>query len=255
MATDYIRPKDVQEAIRLLKKPNHIPLAGGTLINTPEFKARLRAQPGEDKVTFVDLQDLGFTQIKKQGNQLEIGASATLEDLCTNAHVDTNLKKAIALEAPLNIRNAATVAGTLVVCDGRSPFSTAMLALDAKMVFEPGEKEILIGNYLPLRNDRPPGKLVTKVFIPLNVTLSFEHVARTKFDIPIVCIAVAKWASGRTRLALGGYGATPLLALDGTSSDDLITAARNGFHEASDEWASAEYRSDAAATLVGRCLG
>jgi CO/xanthine dehydrogenase FAD-binding subunit len=65
---------------------------------------------------------------------------------------------------------------------------------------------------------------------------------------------VARWASGRTRLALGGYGKIPTLAMDGTEADGIDSAARNAFHEANDEWASAEYRLDVAATLAKRCL-
>ena len=34
----------------------------------------------------------------------------------------------------------------------------------------------------------------------------------------------------------------------------LKTAARNAFHEAADEYASAEYRMDVASTLAKRCL-
>jgi CO/xanthine dehydrogenase FAD-binding subunit len=129
-----------------------------------------------------------------------------------------------------------------------------MLALDAKLFIEPGGVETLLGNYLPLREGSGPGKLITKVTIPLNANLAFEHVGRTKFDLPIVCSAVAKWASGRTRLTLGGFGPAPLLAMDGTADDDINSAARNGYHEAADEWASAEYRAETASTLAGRCL-
>jgi CO/xanthine dehydrogenase FAD-binding subunit len=42
--------------------------------------------------------------------------------------------------------------------------------------------------------------------------------------------------------------------MDGTESDGIETAARNAFHEATDEWASAEYRMSIAATLAKRCL-
>jgi hypothetical protein len=45
-----------------------------------------------------------------------------------------------------------------------------------------------------------------------------------------------------------------MLAMDGTESEGLETAARNAFHEATDEWASAEYRMDVVATLAKRCL-
>jgi len=42
--------------------------------------------------------------------------------------------------------------------------------------------------------------------------------------------------------------------MDGTEAEGVETAARNAFHEATDEWGSAEYRMDVAATLAKRCL-
>jgi hypothetical protein len=42
--------------------------------------------------------------------------------------------------------------------------------------------------------------------------------------------------------------------MDGTEAEGIDTAARNTFHEATDEWGSAEYRMDVAATLARRCL-
>ena len=84
--------------------------------------------------------------------------------------------------------------------------------------------------------------------------LGYEYVARTPADQPIVCASVVRWPSGRTRLALGGYGTAPLLALDGTEPDGIDVAARSAYSQAADEWASAEYRSDVAGTLALRCL-
>jgi CO/xanthine dehydrogenase FAD-binding subunit len=254
MKTEFFRPTSISEALENLQLPNSMPLAGGTLLNTPEYKSILEQRAGDTSIALVDLQNLDLDQIRKHGNNLEIDACVTLQQLCENTHTPEDLKKAIKLEAPLNIRNMATVAGTLVSCKGRSAFACAMLALDAKLFIEPGALENNFGNYLPLREDSVPGKLITKISIPLTATLAFEHVGRTKFDLPIVCTAIAKWTSGRTRLALGGYGTSPLLAMDGKSEDDIMSAARNGYHEAADEWASAEYRADVAATLAGRCI-
>jgi CO/xanthine dehydrogenase FAD-binding subunit len=45
-----------------------------------------------------------------------------------------------------------------------------------------------------------------------------------------------------------------MLAMDGTEADGLESAARNAYHEATDEWASAEYRMDVASILAKRCL-
>ncbi len=246
MITAYHRPKTLDEALTLLTQPNMLPLGGGTLLSRPQ----------SIPVEAVDLQSLGLDSIKKSGNNLEIGATVTLQQLLENEHWPDALKTALKLEAPLNLRNAATVAGTLVACDGRSTFATVMLALDAKIeqiILDNSKTESRvsnIGEFLPLR----PRGLITSIAIPLNVKLAFDYVSRTPADKPIVCATLVQWNSGRTRLAFGGYGKSPMLAMDGTESEGLEAAARNAFHEATDVWASAEYRMDVASTLAKRCL-
>lgn len=270
MITTYHRPKTLDEALTLLTQGNRIPLGGGTLLS--HASSPLSADPTTDAVEVVDLQAIGLDTVKKQGNNLEIGATVTLQQLLEAEDCPLALKSAIKLEAPLNIRNAATVAGTLVACDGRSTFATVLLALDAKLEIKGMDRSKLvdmeteshapqaeivtlsIGEFLPLRADHIKRKLITSLIVPINLKLGFDYVSRTPADKPIVCAAVARWNSGRTRLALGGYGKSPLLAMDGTEAEGLETAARNAYHEANDEWASAEYRMDVAATLAQRCL-
>lgn len=245
MITEYHRPQTLEEALQLLTHPNTLPLGGGTKINSPAFK-------GQD-FAVVDLQALDLKGISVSGNTLEIGAAVTLQQLLENENTPEALKQAIRQEASLNIRNVATVAGTLVSAGGRSPFATAMLALDAKLDIRYSATESRISNIGEFLALRPAG-LITLVSIPLNAKIAYEQVARAPKDVPIVCAALSQWNSGRTRLALGGYGATPLLAMDGTEADGLESAAQNAFHESADQWASAEYRMDVAATLAKRCL-
>ncbi len=121
-------------------------------------------------------------------------------------------------------------------------------------IIQPGNEKIPLGSYLPLRDERRPNHLITRITIPNNVELGYEYVARTPADLPIVCAAVALWPSGRTRVALGGYGNTPILAMDGPESEGAEQAARDAYREAGDQWASAEYRSDVAKVLVRRCI-
>lgn len=245
MITAYHRPQTLEQALTLLSQPDTLALGGGTSINTPAYKDR--------NVAVVDLQALGLNHIHKHGHTLEIGATVTLEQLMGNTHIPSALAQAIRREAPLNIRNQSTIAGRLVASDGRSTLATTLLALDAALELRlpDGEtRKISLGNYLPLR----PTGLIVKISIPLNAALACEQVARTPADLPIVYVALAKWQAGRARLALGGYGKTPLLAMDGTEPEGLETAARIAFHEAGDSWASAEYRRDVAATLAKRCL-
>ena len=246
MITTYHRPKTLDEALTLLAQPNTVPLGGGTLLS------HLKSDP----VQAVDLQLLGLDSLTKSGNNLELGATLTLQSLFESKHCPEALKSALKLEAPLNIRNTATVAGTLVACDGRSTFASVLLSMDAKI-----EQAILddsnieyritnIGDYLPLRSTQ----LITKIILPASIKLAFEYVSKTPSDKPLVCAAVAQWNSGRTRLALGGYGKSPMLAMDGTEAEGIEAAAKNTYHEATDEWGSAEYRMDVASTLAKRCL-
>lgn len=262
MITAYHRPTTLDEALTLLTQPNIIPLGGGTLLSKSTTIS----------VEVVDLQSIGLDTIKKQGNQLDIGATVTLQQLLESDDCPQPLRSASKLEAPLNLRNAATVAGTLVSCDGRSTFTATLLAMDAKLEIKsinqtelmemeidarPPRQDVMtlgLGEFLPLRAEQIQGKLITSIIVPVNVKLAFEFVSRTPADKPIVCAALAQWNSGRTRLVLGGCGKSPLLAMDGTESQGLEAAARNAFHEAHDEWGSAEYRMDVAATLARRCL-
>jgi CO/xanthine dehydrogenase FAD-binding subunit len=245
MITQYYRPQTLEETLKLLLQPGTRPLGGGTVLT----------RQSNESFIVVDLQALGLDTIRKTGNLLEIGATVTLQSLLELSYVPEALKTALGLEEPLNLRTMGTVAGALVTCDGRSPFGTIMLAMDARCVLaSETQSTIRLGDLLPLRDTLLKEKLIINIEIPLNIKLAFETVSRTPADKPIACAALAQWPSGRTRLALGGWGQVPTLAMDGNELDDLKNAAQNAFSEAADDWASAEYRMEIAGILSIRCL-
>jgi CO/xanthine dehydrogenase FAD-binding subunit len=243
MITTYHRPKTLDEALTLLTQSNTVPLGGGTLLS--------KGTP--DSVSVVDLQLLKLDLINKKGNDLEIGATCTLQTLLESEYCPEALKSALKLEAPLNIRNSATVAGTIVSSDGRSTFATMLLSMDVKIDIRYSASDSQISNIGEYILTRPKG-LITSISIPLNIKTSFEYVSKTPADKPIVCASLAQWNSGRTRLTLGGFGRNPMLGMDGTESNGVEEVARNAYQEAGDEWASAEYRAEMAAVLSKRCL-
>lgn len=248
MIREYYRPKTLQEALELLAREGLpvYPLGGGTVLN----------RPSPEPCAVVDLQELGLDGLEVKGNVLHAGATVTLESLLGVPDLPEALQRAIRHEASYNIRQAATVAGSLAAADGRSPFACALLALDASLeIAQPGSQErVSLGDWLPLRRQQGRGRLITSVNFPLNVRLAYESVSRTPADTPIVCAAAARWRSGRTRLALGGFGDAPRLVLDGPEAAGAEQAARDAYSQAGDEWASAEYRAEMAATLSRRCL-
>jgi CO/xanthine dehydrogenase FAD-binding subunit len=246
MIVEYHRPDTIQAALHLLKRiaPVTVPLGGGTVLN----------KPSPDPVAVVDLQALGLNRFEQKGDTLKIGATVTLQQMLEIEVLLPALKAAIRHEATYNTRQIATIAGTLVAAGGRSPFTTVMLALGVQLVFLPGGEVADLGDVLPLREQNLKGRLISQVNLHINLKLTYEYVARTPMDLPIVCVGVAQWPSGRTRVALGGYGGTPLLAMDGPDPTGAEIAARDAFREARDQWASADYRSDIAGILTKRCL-
>lgn len=246
MIVEYHRPKTIEEALSLLARPEPItvPLGGGTFLNRPSLAP----------IAVVDLQAMGLNNIDSKGKTITVGATVTLQQLLEFPETPLALKQALRHEATYNLRQMATVAGALVISDGRSPLATSMLALGAELTFQPGDHDVELGDFLPLRDEHRIGKLITHISIPNNVQLIYDYVARTPADRPIVCAAVAQWPSGRTRVVLGGYGQAPMLALDGPEPSGAESAARDAYHEAGDQWASGEYRRATAVTLVERCV-
>jgi len=246
MIEKYFRPQNVEEALALLTdaQKDLTPLGGGTSVS--------RHQEAHHGV--VDLQDTGLDQITVQGQRIKVGAMVRLNDLIGHKDIHPEIQRAIMIDASENIRNMATLGGWLVSSTGRSITSSVLLTLDTTLTWEPGNNKVRMGNWLPLREVDPPGILITEAKWWLRPHLAFEYVARSPKDKPILIVAVAQWGSGRTRVVLGGYGKMPIVAMDGTEDLGADVACRDAYSEASDEWATAQYRSDVAAKLALRCL-
>ncbi len=246
MILEYHRPEKIEDALALLARvtPVTVPLGGGTVLNAP----------GERSYAVVDLQALGLSAIERKGTQLKIGATATLQALLDTQDLPTALADAIMHEATYNLRQTGTIAGTLVSAGGRSPFLTAMLALDAQLTWLPGDLNQALGEFVPLRKSAWPGAMISEVGLSTQPSLAYQYVARSPADRPVVCAAAARWPSGRTRVVLGGYGAAPMAVLDGEVNEEALAAVGNAYLTAGDAWASAEYRADSAKTLAKRCL-
>jgi len=246
MIGEYFRPESIEEAVALLtdENKNLKPLGGGTTLS--------RRQAGAFGV--VDLQKAPLNRVEKRGQRIMAGAMVRLGDLLDHPDIHPEIKRAIKVDASQNIRNAATLGGWLVSGDGRSVFSTVLLALDTTLTWEPGGERVRMGNWLPLSEQEPPGVLMTEAEWWMRPHLAFEYVARSPKDRPILVVAAAQWGSGRTRIVLGGYGKAPIVAMDGPEDRGADVACRDAYYEADDQWASAVYRREVAPRLALRCL-
>jgi CO/xanthine dehydrogenase FAD-binding subunit len=247
MIVEYHRPRTLEETLALLARPDlpTLPLGGGTVLSRPSAKP----------YAVVDLQALGLNLIENQGNMLAIGATVTLQSLFDCEYIQPALREAIRHETSYNLRQVGTVAGTIVAAKGNTTFTAALMALDAKLIWAPGEKEISLGDYMALRENWTEGKLLLKVVIPLNVDLRFEKVARTPADQPILSAAAGKWSNGRTRIVLGGLSPAPWLVKDGQDENGLEEAIKNAHsHFYKQPVYSEEYLINTSRMLIQRLL-
>ena len=249
MITEYHRPEKIDEALTLINRndPRTMILGGGLYIN----------EVIKEPIAVVDVQGLGLSEIAKKGKNLEVGATVTIQSLLSSGMIPLALQKSITHQETYNRRQVATLAGTIIAANGRSPVGAVLLALDVELdlVGEGNEKQVAkLGEFLPLRQDILSGKLITNIRIPMEVSVSYHYVASSPADLPIVGAAVAVWPSGRTRAVLLGYGDQPVMVFDGPEEEGAEIAARDAYSEADDQWAGGAYRSDAAGVLVKRCL-
>ncbi|NPV85156.1 MAG: hypothetical protein HPY45_03990 [Anaerolineae bacterium] len=243
MIIEYHRPRNIEEVLTLLARsqPETIPLGGGTYLS--HFTDR--------PIAVVDLQSVGLNTIDREGDTyLRIGACVTLQKLCEHSDISETLRCALFRETTLNIRNVATIAGTICAANGRSPTALVLFAMDTALQFADGLK-IFIGDWLPLR--KTSKQLITSLTIPLDALCYAEWISKTPQDLPIVGVALTKWPSGRMRITVGGSASQPLLLQDGKGSvnvDALSELAGKQY----DAWNGQEYYPAVVKVLLQRLL-
>lgn len=244
MITEYHRPKTVEDALALLNRdtPMTIPLGGGTVVSQTH---------GADYAV-VDLQALGLEKVICQGNRVHIGAAARLQQLLGMDCIPEALQRAIKRTESRNLREMSSLAGSLVTATGQSTLAAVFMAVDARLVWLPGELEESLGDFLALRNRKRPEKLIKEIVIPNNIKVGFEAVGRSPDDVPFLIVAMAHWSSGRSRLVVGGYGAMPVLVSDGNNDGDLEVGFQTSCSQWNDHRASAEYRIQVGGALLKR---
>ena len=240
MPDKYFRPSTMAEANTLLQKNNTVAVYG---LNAHQFLHK--------NFTVIDLQELGMNSIDKEGENIALGASVTLQNLIDYEGLSDALQEAARVEERQNLRNMVTLAEIILYGDGNSPLLAALLALDAKVSVYGSSTPILLGELLALGN-KPT--LIEKLIITANCQLASERLARTPQDLAIVHIYLAQWSSGRIRLVVGGFGKHPTLVVDGKGSNGVELAAASACAGSADNKASSKYRSEMAKTLTLRAI-
>lgn len=245
-------PTSLEEACQLLSSDprNHVALGGCCWLRLGSRRIRKA----------VDLSRLGLDYIREENGCLVLGASVPLRQLETNPAVtgrfDGLLGRAVSSIVGVQFRNLATVGGSVCGRFGFSDVITALLALDARVVFyRAGEMSLEAF----LASDGCPGDVLTEVRIPDDGRrAAYESVRRSSTDFPVLAVAVSRLGSD-WRVSVG---ARPFVAQRSSESEACLAqgrgpeeagkAAASQLRFGSNLRGSEEYRRRMAEVLVRR---
>ena len=236
-------------------------LGGGTIVVA---NANYGAQ---DFSRIVRTTDASLRVIRNDGNELRIGAGATMAQVMQSKEAEFLAPVARSVAGPA-VRNMATVGGNLFARPPFGDFGVALLALDARVAMSDGlllpvekffaERETLRGLVSAILVQRPGPR-----------AFRYRKVARTKpKGASILSIAVHTPGVGRisgARIAFGAMGPTPLraksseAALEGARLDPkgirpALESCLDGLHPQDDALSSAWYRREVAPVHLRRTL-
>lgn len=270
----YLRPTELDDALKALAAGGHTIVAGGTDF----YPARVGRTIDEDvlDVTAID----GLRAIEVRDDHFYIGAGATWTDLIRADLPDwfRAMKQAAREVGGVQIQNAGTIVGNVCNASPAADGMPGLVALDASVVLASvsGEREVPISEFVQgnRKTARKHDEMVLGLRIPLcgkAATSAFLKLGARKYlviSIVMVSAVLEKAADGtveRLRVAVGSCSEVarrlPDLetALAGKPADAALAGLVTADHLSplspiGDVRGSADYRNDAALTLVRRAI-
>jgi len=270
----YFRPNSLRDALNVLADTHATILAGGTDV-FPSLGDRPLSGP------VLDISGLSEIRgIQSTAEHIVFGARTTWSEVLSGPlpRGFDGLKAAAREIGSVQIQNAATIAGNLCNASPAADGVAALLALDAELVLSSRSasrtislSEFILGNR---KTARRPDELLTSIRIPRRVedaiSVFLKLGARRYLVISIVMVAanLVVDSAGKIREALISVGSCSAAALRLAELERALVGqpARPGLRRIvksehlarlspiDDVRATAEYRRDAARTLVERAL-
>ena len=271
----YAAPRSLDEAVALLSKnTDALVLAGGHSLLVEPNRSRLGGS------LLVDLRLIpGLAGISRDGGGARIGAMTTLSAIAEDETLRKSyptLAEAAAMTGDAQLRNRATIGGSLVNTDPDNDFPAIALILDATchIVGSKGERTVTADELFAGKSRvLGAGEVMTAVTLPTAPARSATAYAavRNPATLTPICGVAASVTLGRdgtvtaSRIALAGAGERPMrvqaaeAALNG-KKPEAATLAGVGEAAASatpmraDLFAAADYRKHLTRVLTERAV-
>lgn len=252
---EYFRPISLREAYELLCSDGAAIIGGGAFLNLGDRSI--------DKAIDISGQSLNY--IKEEDSRIELGSAVTLREIekspILQEAFDGVLSKTAASIMGIQVRNIATIGGTIFGKYGFSDMLTVLLALDAKVeLYKAGTMSLESFLNSDIQKD-----IVLNVAIEKKIDKAvYEGVRKVNTDFCMLNAAAAM-VEGKLRLCIGGRPGRAKLAkgamefintIDSTEGASGVAAilAAEELTFGTDIRATEEYRKELCKTLVKHCI-
>ncbi len=249
MIQEAVKPGSIKEA-ESLRAQGWAYMAGGTLINWVASPLK------PEKVVL--LEGLVPGTVGREGDDVVIGAMATLQSVVDAEAAPEALRHAAGMIPSRNIRNMATIGGNIAANRPDSYVIPALLALDARVVTT-GAGEMPLMAYL--REGK--GALITQVRIPpVSGNIVVDRAVRSSAAYPAAIVAV-RGSENACVIALGCVAnhCVRLESVEGKvtsgelkTEEDVFQAVYDAIEPPDSLKESAAYKRTIAATLAARAV-
>lgn len=250
---EYKRAESLEEAWQFnQKRPNRV-LGGMIWLKMENINVG----------TAIDLSGLGLDTIEETDDGFSIGAMVTLRQLELHpglaAYTDGAVRESVRHIVGVQLRNLATVGGSIYSRFGFSDVLTMFLALNASV-------ELYKGGVVPLAEyaQRPYDRdILVGVLVPKeNARFVYQSVRNSQTDFPVLTCAAAKLADGSLRAAIGARPGKAVLYTAGPEAGEtaeefaarFAAEVKAGIKTESNLRGSAEYRRHLAGVLTKRAV-
>ena len=249
---EYKKAESLEEAWQLNQKKSNRVLGGMVWLKMGKMPIG----------TAIDLSGLGLDAVEETETEFRIGAMTTLRTLETHeglaAYTNGAMRESVRHIVGVQLRNLATLGGSLYSRFGFSDVLTMFLALDASV-------ELYKGGIVPLAEyaTRPYDRdLLVRVIVPKEpAAFCYQSVRNSQTDFPVLTCAAAKTAEGY-RFAIGARPGKAVrfdLTLNAAEMPELLAdrfaaEVRAAIKTESNLRGSAEYRNHLAGVLVKRAV-
>ena len=241
---EYKRAESLEEAWQLNQKKANRILGGMIWLKMETINVG----------TAIDLSGLGLDTIEETDAGFSIGAMVTLRQLETHPGLEAfthgAVREALRHIVGVQLRNLATVGGSIYSRFGFSDVLTLFLAMDCSV-------ELYNGGIVPLREyaERPYDRdIVVRLLVRKEAAdYCYQSVRNSQTDIPVLTCAAARLQDGSYRFAVG---ARPLKAVlyeePAAPAQQLAETIQQQVVTGSNMRGSAEYRRHLTGVLVRR---